>query len=153
MDIDWLNEAFRGPAWHGPALLPALRGVDDGLANWRPAAGRHNIREIVVHAAYWKHIVRRRITGDRTETFPYPGRNWFASPGARASQGWREDVRLLVAAHEALVAAVEQMSDRAATRIVHAGQTAAFNIRGIGAHDVYHAGQIQLIKALRRRSG
>jgi uncharacterized protein YecT (DUF1311 family) len=29
-------------------------------------------------------------------------------------------------------------------------QTAAFSIRGIAAHDLYHAGQIQLLKRLQR---
>ena len=155
METDWLHEAFRGPAWHGPALLPTLRGVDEALAAWRPSAGRHSIREIVVHAAWWKHTVRRRITGDRDATFPYRGRNWFTLPPGEDSAGfersWRDDVRLLGAEHEALAASVAKLPARAATRIVHAGQTAAFNIRGAGAHDIYHAGQIQLIKALRQR--
>lgn len=143
--IESLAEAFTGPAWHGPSLRSSLRGVTDELASWRPAAGRHNIWEIVVHAAYWKHIVRQRLTGGR-DRFPLRGRNWFARPGGGRS--WSDDRALLDAEHQRLLAAVARLDRRDLGRTVHAGQSAEANIRGIAAHDVYHAAQVQLIKAL-----
>ena len=146
--IDWLDETFKGPAWHGPALLASLRGVTAGTAVWRPGRGRHNIAEIVVHAAYWKHQVRQRVTGTR-ERFALSGRDWFVREG---EGDWPWDVRLLVAEHRRLRAAVAGMSERELRRVVHRGQTARQNIRGIAAHDVYHAGQIQLLKRLAQRS-
>jgi len=142
--IDWIDEAFRGPAWHGPALMTATRGVSDRLAVWRPARGRHNIAEEVLHAAYWKHIVRQRLGGMR-ERFPLNGRNWFARNDPAE---WRDDLRVLVEAHEALRQVVAGLGPRSLGRVVHAGQTAEDNVRGIAMHDVYHAGQIQLLKKM-----
>jgi len=142
MKTDWLNEAFAGPAWHGPSLVGALRGVSDDLAAWRPAAGRHTIREIVLHCAYWKHIVRGRLTGLR-EQFARPGRNWIEA----GAESWRGDLVLLKDEHRRLIAVVRRLPDRGASR-----RAAARNIRGIGAHDIYHAGQIQLIRKLARSS-
>jgi hypothetical protein len=146
--IDWLDETFKGPAWHGPALLLALRGVTPEEAVWRPGRGRHNIAEIVVHAAYWKHVVRQRLSRTR-EPFPLSGRNWFVR---EAQADWRGDVQLLVEEHRRLRAAVAGMSERDLRRVVHARQTARQNIRGIAAHDAYHAGQIQLLKRLASQS-
>ena len=61
--LSMIDEAFDGRAWHGPTLRRAVAGVTPAQAAWRPAPGRHSIREVVLHAAYWKHEVRRRITG------------------------------------------------------------------------------------------
>jgi hypothetical protein len=142
--IEWLDEAFRGPAWHGPSLLSSLRGVSPRDALWRPSNGRHNIAEIVAHAAYWKHIVRQRITGGR-ERFALRGRNWFTLDSAGE---WRVAVRLLVGEHARLRAAAAGLGRRDWARIVHARQTARQCVRGVAAHDVYHAGQIRLLQKL-----
>ena len=138
MNADWLDEVFAGPAWHGPSLLGALRGVSDELASWRPARGRHNIREIVLHCAYWKHIVKGRLTGSR-EPFGRPGRNWIEA----GVENFRGDLDLLKDEHRRLIAVVRGLPDRAGSR-----SAAVQNIRGVAAHDVYHTGQIQLIRKL-----
>jgi hypothetical protein len=145
----YLDEAFAGPSWHGPALYTALRGVTAKQAAWRPGRGRHNIWEVVVHAAYWKHVVRQRLSGRRAERFPLRGTNWFVRPSG--DRTWHDDVRLLVEEHERLRDVVKRLSPRAMTRVVaHRHDTAAYTIRGIAAHDLYHAGQIQLLKRLQR---
>jgi DinB family protein len=142
-----LDEAFRGPAWHGPALFASIRGVDADQASWRPAPGRHNIWEVVVHAAYWKAIVIRRLTGTRSRQFSLKGTNWFARPDS--GREWRDDVRLLTDVHEELRGVIAQVDPAALARPVHGkNHTAEYTIRGIAAHDLYHAGQIQLLKAL-----
>jgi len=145
----YLDEAFAGPSWHGPALYTALRGVTPKQAAWRPGRGRHSIWELVVHAAYWKHVVRQRLSGRRAERFPLRGTNWFVRPSG--DRTWHDDVRLLAEEHERLREVVKRLSPRSMTRIVgHGRDTAAYTVRGIAAHDLYHAGQIQLLKRLQR---
>jgi len=145
----YLDEAFAGPSWHGPALYTALRGVTPKQAAWRPGRGRHSIWELVVHAAYWKHVVRQRLSGRRAERFPLRGTNWFVRPSG--DRTWHDDVRLLAEEHERLREVVKRLPARSMTRIVgHGRDTAAYTIRGIAAHDLYHAGQIQLLKRLQR---
>ncbi|MGH7635123.1 MAG: DinB family protein, partial [Gemmatimonadaceae bacterium] len=110
-----LREAYAGPAWHGPTLSRSVRGVSAEQAEWRPGRGRHNIREIVVHAAFWKHAVRCRLLGRRRTEFPLAGRNWFAAPHRRP---WRDDLRLLADAHRALAETVAAYPPRALNRVV-----------------------------------
>lgn len=145
--VSLLDEAFRRNAWHGPTLWGALRGVTPEQAAWRPAPDRHNIWEVVVHAAYWKHIVRRRITGDRRLRFPLRGTDWFARPTDAGESAWREDLKLLRDQHRQLHTLVAGLSP-AEVGGDRAGERRAHLIRGIAAHDVYHAGQIQLLKRL-----
>ena len=143
--VAMIDEAFDRRAWHGPTLRRAVSGVTPAQAAWRPAPGRHNIWELAVHAAYWKHEVRRRLTGGPRDVFPLKGRNWFAADGG----SWRDAVRMLVGEHRSLRAAILALPPRALGRRVRGRDTAAFTIRGIAAHDLYHAGQIQLLKRLR----
>ena len=145
--LDLLDEAFKGPSWHGPTLLGSLRGVTATRAAWRPAKGRHNIWEIVVHTAYWKYAVRRRLTGEKRGRFALKGSNWFARPSA--GRTWEDDVKVLVEQHAQLRETVRRLPRRRLRAIVaHGRDTAAYTIRGIAAHDLYHAGQIQLLKRL-----
>ncbi|MBI1897444.1 MAG: DinB family protein [Acidobacteria bacterium] len=144
-----LDQAYDRRSWHGPNLRGAIRGVSAAQAVWRPRADRHNIWEIVVHAAYWKYIVRRRLTGERRGSFPLAGSNWFRRSRAD-NAAWAADVVLLRDQHRLLRRVVETPN----TARPQPNNSFAL-ISGIVAHDLYHAGQIQLLKRLmahRRRS-
>lgn len=142
------DEGFDKRAWHGPNLRGAIRGVDARRAAWRPAPGRHSIWDLVVHAAYWKYAVRRRLTGEKRGSFALEGSNWFTRPD-RSEASWRRDIALLVAEHRRLRAVVTGLRDADLPRRAKGSpRTRATLIYGVAAHDVYHAGQIQLLKRL-----
>ena len=147
--LELLDEAFDHRAWHGPNLRGSIRGVSLAAAAWRPMANRHNIWELVVHAAYWKYAVRRRLTGEKRGSFPLKGSNFWIRPVDGTPGEWKRDVVLLVQEHLALKAAVTAFpASRLARRVPESAFTYAALIRGVAAHDVYHAGQIQLLKRL-----
>jgi hypothetical protein len=153
--LSLLEEGFQRAAWHGPNLRSALRGVTWQQAQWRPAVGVHNIWELAVHAAYWKYVVRRRLLGETGRGFPETGRNWFARPSSNQSdrvtpqKTWRRDIALLVGLHRELRVTVAPLDNKALDKpALGSRQTPAQMIAGIALHDVYHAGQIQLLKRL-----
>jgi hypothetical protein len=153
--LDLIDEAFDHKAWHGTTLLGSLRGMTAKTASWRPAPKRRNIWEVAVHAAYWKYAVRRRLTGEKRGTFTLEGSNWFVRPaavsGVSARAAWAADVRLLVDEHRRLRAAVAALTARDLEAPAGGkGVTKGFLVRGIAAHDLYHAGQIQLLKRLQK---
>jgi hypothetical protein len=147
-----VEEGFRKPAWHGPNLRGALRGVTPEQALWRPAKGRHNIWEIAVHAAYWKYAATRRLTGSRRRDFPEKGRNWFARNGlvdGWAAKRWKSDLALLASTHERLRDAIADLKESDLTRTMSGNRyTTIRYIAGIAMHDAYHAGQIQILRKL-----
>lgn len=147
-----LDEAFDKKAWHGPNLRGAVRRLSAEEAARRPSPGRHNVWEVMVHAAYWKYAVRRRLTGDKRGSFALPGSNWFERPSGAASEAaWREDVTLLVAEHCKLRDVVAALPGRRLRQKSPGSRyTNLALIRGVAAHDLYHAGQIQLLKRLAR---
>jgi uncharacterized damage-inducible protein DinB len=144
-----LDSAFDKKSWHGPNLRGSIRGIEAAQAAWRPAPGRHNIWEHVVHAAYWKYIVRRRLRGEKKGSFPLQGSNWFVRPQIVAQSAWRDDVALLETSHRALRAAVAELAPQDLQYTpAHSKVSNAALLTGVAAHDVYHAGQIQLLKRL-----
>jgi uncharacterized damage-inducible protein DinB len=146
-----LDEAYDKKAWHGPNLRGAIRRLSAAEAGWRPNRGRHSIVDIVVHVAYWKYAVRRRLRGDKRGTFPLAGTNWFALPVVLTEEIWRGYLCLLDEQHRALREAVAEFPESRLHRPSPGSKfVAAQLIYGIAAHDVYHAGQIQLLKRLQQ---
>jgi len=143
-----LDEAYDKTSWHGPNLRGSLRGLKEPEVDWRPAPGRHSARELAIHAAYWKYRVRRRLTGDEGAVFALPGSDWFKRERGRS---WTQELALLADEHKQLRTAVASMSNRRINQpLLSSGATAAYLIRGIAAHDLYHAGQIRMLGRLMR---
>ena len=151
-----LDQAFDHKSWHGTNLRGSIRGMDIKTALWRPSPGRHNIWELVVHCAYWKYVVKRRITGEKRGSFPLKGSNYFPRPlpGGNDADQWKADVALLISIHRELREAIAVLSDSDLKRPAHGGNETMLNlVTGVAAHDLYHAGQIQLLKRLHRSTG
>lgn len=146
-----IDQAYNRQSWHGTNLRGSVRGVSASQAARRPGPGRHNIWELVVHCAYWKYVVWRRLTGQKRGSFSIKGSNWFPRPTDPSEKAWKADVALLDDIHRALRAAI---ADLPASKLNQAPKgkrtTNAWLISGIAAHDLYHAGQIQLIKRLKK---
>jgi len=150
-----LDEAFHGPAWHGPSVKSALRGVDADTALWRPGPGRPNVWEQALHVALGKHIVAGRLDPTMRAKFPIRRRSsWWAPspelshPEARA-KAWAHDLALLEECHARLLATLRRVPtarllERPGKRGVLLGQQVA----GMVMHDAYHAGQIALVLRL-----
>jgi uncharacterized damage-inducible protein DinB len=146
-----LDEGYEKKAWHGPNLRGSLRGVSVQQAVWRPGPDRHNIRDIVLHAAYWKYANWRRLTGEKRGSFPIEGSNWFERSDPPTEKTWRGDLALLDEQHRRLRDVVENLSSKAlGERSRGSRHRTDTLVYGIAAHDVYHAGQIQLLKRLYR---
>lgn len=145
--LDLLAEAFERKSWHGTNLRGSFRGMSAADAAWRPGEGRPNAWEIAVHAAYWKYAVRRKLTGEKRGSFALEGSNWFRRPSGDLSEAaWKADLALLLAEHRALVVAV---AERLPSLAGAPRAKALHLVRGAAAHDLYHAGQVQLAKRLR----
>lgn len=141
-----------GPAWHGTALKGALRGITVKEALWRPGPRRHNIWELVLHMAYWKYAVTRRLSGEMRGSFPREGSNWIAVEDP-TPRGWKADIALLHETHAALIEVVRTFPASKLGSMVDSKWSYAETIAGIAAHDLYHTGQLQLIKKLTRTRG
>ncbi len=138
--LAFLDEAYNRKSWHGPNLRSALNGVTADEAARRVAPGRHNIWELALHAAYWKYVVRRRLTAEKRGSFQLPGSNFFERPLVVSRTAWKKDLEILAQEHRLLRATVAALK--------HVTEKQGHLIRGAAAHDLYHAGQIRLLRRL-----
>jgi uncharacterized damage-inducible protein DinB len=151
--LAFFDRAYDRRSWHGPNLRGSLRGLSARDAAWRPAAGRHNVWEIAVHAAYWKYVVLRALTGGKRGAFGRKGSNWFVLPTDSSEKSWEADLALLDATHRALREAIRKTDPGGLDRRLPGKKTSRGElISGAAAHDFYHAGQIQLIKRMSPRA-
>jgi uncharacterized damage-inducible protein DinB len=143
--VDQLQRAFEGHAWHGQAVRELLADVSAAQANTRPIAQAHSIWEIVLHISTWEHVVRRRLQGEAINELP-DAEDW---PAVRdtGEGAWRKAVHDLEERNRALRDAVAQLDEARLTANVPGKDHSVYiMLHGIIQHDLYHAGQIAVLK-------
>jgi uncharacterized damage-inducible protein DinB len=153
--IDQLQRAFDGDAWHGPSVIAALSGVTTQQAVAHPIPQAHSIWQIVLHLISWKNEVRRRLGGAEPAS-PIEG-DW-PEAGRRDPAAWSATIATLRDAHAALIAGARKLTDERLNEMVGSKRDAALGtgtfyvlLHGSAQHDIYHAGQISLLKKARVR--
>jgi hypothetical protein len=144
-----IDEGFDKPAWHGPNLMGAIRNGTPKEMLHRPRKNAHNAWELLVHCAYWKRVIRMRLLGERTAGFPLPGSNFFSRERGLSEKDLKEDVRILKQAHADLRSTVVALDPKSYDGKAKGSRHGVRRtVLGIAAHDIYHAGQIRLLRKL-----
>ncbi|MCH7721424.1 MAG: DinB family protein [Planctomycetes bacterium] len=140
-----LDQCYDTKAWHGPHVRASIRGVDTKEAAWRPQPKRKNVAQQVLHIAYWKYVVRRKLRGDKRGSFPFKGTNWFPVPPRLSEAHWEGYKQILEDQHAQLRQTVVGLAKTGRWSV---SPEKVHLISGIAAHDVYHAGQIRLLRSM-----
>jgi uncharacterized damage-inducible protein DinB len=144
-----LRRAFDGDAWHGPALLELLMDVDAATAAAKPIPAAHSIWELVLHIAVWDDAAMRRLDGkvwqpEGTDNFPIPPK-----PTALA---WKKAISDAKRTHALLVKTVASLPEsRLWDRVPGKKYDFYHMLHGMAQHELYHAGQIAILKKARIR--
>jgi len=142
---DQLRRAFEGHAWHGPAVRELLADMTAAKAAGRPLPNAHSIWEIVLHIATWERVVRRRLQGEAVADLPTE-EDW---PPVRDSSeaAWRRAIDDLEQANHDLRDTMARASEaRLAEMAPGKDHSVYVMLHGIIQHDLYHAGQIAVLK-------
>jgi uncharacterized damage-inducible protein DinB len=134
-----LERTYAGDAWHGPSLRKVLEEIDPAKASARPIAGAHSAAELAAHILAWRHETLRRLEGKGGDA-PVEG-DW-PDPAP-----WRELLAKLDRSQEDLLEAVSGLKEEVLDEKVK-GRPESYYVllQGIIHHDLYHAGQISLLK-------
>jgi len=141
---DQLRRAFAGDAWHGPSLLELLADVDNARAAAHPIAGAHSIWELVLHIAAWDKAVATRLGFSRgyvsnEENFP--------DVVDTSEAAWQKAIETLKENHRELLDAMSKVDEGRFDEPVYEGMSSVYvHLHGAVQHDLYHAGQIALLK-------
>ena len=141
---DQLRRASEGGAWHGPSLRELLQDVEAGRAATRAVPGAHTIWELVLHVTTWRDVARRRLQGDWAE--PSEEENWPVPPEP-SERAWRQARDAMEEAGLALRAAIESASEERLDQPLAEGRDTGYVLlHGLVQHDLYHAGQIAVLR-------
>jgi uncharacterized damage-inducible protein DinB len=144
---DQLNRAFKGEAWHGPALLEILADINATTAAAHPIPHAHSIWELVLHISAWEGAILRRMRG---EALQLEGTEDFPEIRDTGEGAWRDTLEKLNRKHDELVRAIAEMPEpRLAEQVPGKDYDFYFMLHGAVQHALYHAGQIALLKKLR----
>jgi uncharacterized damage-inducible protein DinB len=141
-----MKRAWDGDAWHGPPLNQLVANLPAKTASARPIQGVHSIAEIVLHIAFWKGIGRSRLAGEAV--FPSDAEGWPELSG-NDETAWQGVLSLLKARHKELTEAIGALTDARLDDEITGkdkGYSAYVLIHGLIQHDLYHAGQIAVLK-------
>ncbi len=141
---DQLRRAYEGDAWHGPSLTELLSGLTASQAASHPIPGVHSIWELVLHITAWERAGRRRISGKAATV---TAKQNFPRVVDRSERAWKKALQDLERGDKALRKAVSGLSEKQLARKVPGrSHTAYLTAHGIVQHNLYHAGQIALLK-------
>ena len=141
---DQLRRAFDGDAWHGPALLELLADVDAATAAAKPLAEAHSIWELVLHVAAWDGAALVRLSGEKCQP---KGTANFPPLTTPTPAAWRNAVAEMTRTHRALVKSVAALPDsRLRDRVPGKRYDFYHMLHGMAQHEIYHAGQIAILK-------
>jgi len=144
---DQLRRAFYGGAWHGDSLFEILTGVTAAQAAARPIRNAHSIWELVLHISAWDAAVRRRMTGVAVQ--PSDAEN-FPPVTDTSDAAWGKTLEEVRRVHDELTAAVTHFPEADLMKPVPGKAGAHYNfsymLDGLAQHELYHAGQIALLK-------
>ena len=146
--VDQYKRAFHGGAWHGPSVMEVLQGVTATQASAHPVPGAHSIWELVVHIAAWEKACARRLGGDRAQL---SNEEDWATLTDFSDEAWEKTKEQLVATHNELLDAIANVDDsRLNSPIIDDLETpfstVYVTLHGGVQHDLYHAGQIAILK-------
>jgi len=149
--IDELSREHDGDPWHGSPLLQILAGLPATQAAGRPLTDGHSIWEIVLHMTAWKNEVRRRLSGAPAAD---PEEGDWPEVGDVTDERWHDAQARLQRAQQQLISAIRELPEERLyeptkdprNRATGTGVSSYVLLHGIVQHDVYHAGQIAILK-------
>ena len=144
---DQIRRSFEGNAWHGDSVLEILADVDAKTAAAKPVPNAHSIWELLLHIAAWDDAVRRRAGG---EAVTLKDEQNFPPVKEVSEAAWRQAIESVKQTHNQLIQAVAAFPDSRLMDPVP-GKTEKYHnffymFSGIVQHELYHAGQIALLK-------
>ncbi len=143
-----LHEAYSGAAWHGPSVQEILRELTPAQAFSRPIPGAHSVWELVLHMSRWRVFVWNKVAGDHSFEITSPEQDW-PRVDTNSPTAWKAALEELENTQQQLLEALETFPDSRLSETVPGREYSYYKLlHGIIGHDLYHTGQIALLKKM-----
>ena len=141
---DQLKRAFEGGAWHGPSVMELLSDVSAQQATARVFPGAHTIWELALHIGAWEGACSTRLQGERAELTD--AEDWPAVMEPTES-AWQLCKSTLIDGNQKLRDMIASLDEQRLDEPILPGMPSVYiTVQGVVQHDLYHAGQIAILK-------
>jgi uncharacterized damage-inducible protein DinB len=129
-------------------VLPILEGVTATQAAAHPVAGAHSIWELTLHIRAWEEACLRRLRSDPAQLSDEE--DWPKVSDV-SEEAWLATQQLLRDTHRDLLTALSATDESRLDRAIIDNTETPFStvyvtLHGVVQHDLYHAGQIAILK-------
>ncbi len=140
-----LQDLYDGKPWYGPNLKDSLDSLDENCIE--EIVGKHSIKDLLAHMINWRQFVIEKLS--RNEAFEIEAdsnQDWMPEELLR-DISWENLKELLEITQNNLLKAIGQLDKEMLTETIsRAKYSYQYLLFGIIQHDVYHLGQINIIK-------
>ena len=150
--IQQFEAVYRNQPWYGDNLLSVLSDITNQEAFTQPAPGLHCLAELVAHVIYWRQSLIKRLEGDTSFKASMKSEHNWPSVDTLRAKGWPELLRQLEESQQRLIAELQRHTEAVLTEPYCTGTNVQQLIEGVLQHDVYHQGQMALVKKMIRQS-
>jgi uncharacterized damage-inducible protein DinB len=149
---DQLKRAYMGEAWHGPSVCEVISNIDPAKAAAYPLRSVHSIWEILLHMIAWIKFARLSLEGEAMPQNLSPEKDWPVVQEA-GQKAWESTLKALENEHQLLLDRVSELKDPELSDIVPGrNYSVYFLLQGIIQHNLYHAGQMSLLKTALKKN-
>jgi uncharacterized damage-inducible protein DinB len=139
--LDQLNRSWGGPSWTGVDIQPLLDGITDEQARAQPLANAHSIFELAAHMTTWMNAVSDRLGGETRELTD--AEDWRDV----TQLAWPDAITAMENAHSRLSDVIARLTpEDLDNKVAGRKYTVYVMLHGVIQHNLYHAGQIALLK-------
>ena len=143
-----LREIYEGGPWHGPSITKVLSGISPRQA-LSAIGDSHNIIELVLHMTAWRNFVIRRLAGD--ENYELTEDENFKIITNITDEAWEAAKQALAESQQQLISYLNHTADNQLLKnVVNRPYNYYILLQGMLQHDIYHLGQIALLKKQRQ---
>lgn len=147
--ISKLDESFQGRPWFGDSLMRIINSVDFQLVNARPSGTQNSIARLVQHIINWRIFVIKKLERDAVFDIKRNDSNDWSEIEIRNEKEWRDLLQALQESQEKIKEILKTNDPSLLTNTVPGREyDYHYLIEGIIQHDIYHLGQIALVKKL-----
>ncbi|HEX8060509.1 MAG TPA: DinB family protein [Cyclobacteriaceae bacterium] len=144
------KQLYESGAWFGDTYMEKLADVTEKEAFTPPVKGVHTIAELVAHVIYWRSPIIKKLKGqkDYVGSVDSP-ENWVSLDKLKA-KGWKAILNDFSESQKQLTTLLETTKPSFLKEEYSPGNSWDYVVDGIMQHDVYHLGQLALVKKMIR---
>lgn len=147
--IDSLNTTFQGHPWYGDSLMHQLKNIDIQLVNKTLPNSTNSIAILIQHLINWRIFVIEKLNKNEAFDIEMNSEADWKIITLKNQEEWDALLNELTATQNQIIEFLNHQKDDTFLEQKTLGKTYTieFLVEGVIQHDLYHLGQIGLLKA------